>query len=132
MLETLTKTEKMRLDRLINYVWDNKEELFESRNSLSFISTDGNLVIFDRNGHIKINDSIDIEDYFEIKSEEKITNDTEFDQCVVMFQNGDLYTPTNVSIRHIDQYYVGAKSVYIPNNGKLEIVWEKERKTRAD
>ena len=120
MLKTIKKNVQMRLDELIKYVWDNdiKNKRYRSNN--------GKSVMFLENGSLETYWNICVEDLFLVEIEEEITEDTEFERCVVIFKDkSTISTPLEHNIKFI-KYYKNIKYIYALIDGKLELIWEAE------
>ena len=117
----------MRLDELIKYVRQNKKTLFEKHVTISFKTKDNKGVIFADNGNFVTGGCINIDDLFEVEIEEEITEDTEFEKCVVIFKDkSTISTPLEHNIKFIKKYYKNIKLIYALIDGKLELIWEAE------
>ena len=126
MLKTITKTVQMRLDELIKYVRENKKTLFKNRVGITFSAKNNNEVTFYQHGELTLDNWISSDDLFEVEIEEEITEDTEFEKCVVIFKNKTISTPLEHNIKFIKKYYKNIKYVYALIDGKLELIWEAE------
>ena len=105
MLKTIKRTKQMRLDELIKYVRQNKKTLFEKHVKISFKTKDNKIVIFANNGDFVTGYCINIDDLFEVEIEEEITEDTEFEKCVVIFKDkSTISTPLEHNIKFIKKY----------------------------
>ena len=124
MLKTIKTTKELRLDELIKYVWENDGSLFKKHKAIMFYTKDSKSVTFDDTGHYESNNWFDPEDLFTVEIEEEITEDTEFEKCVVIFKNKTIRTPVENNIKFIKEFYENIKSVYALIDGKLELIWE--------
>ena len=124
MLKTITKVKEMKLDELIKYVRENKKTLFKNRVGITFNTKNNNEVTFYQHGELTLDNWISSVDLFTVEIEEKITEDTEFEKCVVIFKNKTISTPLELNIKCIKKYYKNIKSVYALIDGKLELIWE--------
>ena len=137
MLKTIKRTEQMRLDELIKYCRDNdiKNKSFYtvSKGAVRFneygepVSVPSEIK-FDNKGRIVLWGYLTPEESFEVEIEEEITEDTEFEKCVVIFKNKTISTPVENNIKSIKEFYENIKSVYALIDGKLELIWESEEK----
>lgn len=140
MLETIKRTEQMRLDELIKYCRDNdiKNKSFYtvSKGAVRFndygepVSVPSEIK-FDNKGCIVLWGYLDPEESFEVEIEEPITEDTFFEQCVIVFENdfeNDFVFATSSvhTVRSINEAYDDVKYIHGIVNGKLELVWEKQ------
>ena len=124
MLKTITKVKEMKLDELIKYVRENKKTLFKNRVGIMFSTKNNNEVTFYQHGELTLDNWISSVDLFTVEIEEEITEDTEFEKCVVIFKNKTIHTPVENNIKFIKEFYENIKSVYALIDGKLELIWE--------
>lgn len=127
MLKTIKKNVQMRLDELIKYVRENKKTLFKNRVEITFSTKNNNEVIFYQHGELTLDNWINSEDLFTVEIEDEITEDTFFEQCVIVFENDFVFTTSSVhTIRSINEAHDNVKYIHGIVNGKLELVWENE------
>jgi len=126
MIKTIKTTKKLNLHELIKYVWENSGKLFVNEKTLSFYTEDNKKLAFEESGDVSSHNWFDPDDLFKIETEIDITDDMVFERCIVLIKNGAIYTPFNISVRHIKEIYKAPKSIYIQVNGKLELIWESE------
>ena len=126
MLKTIKKNVHMRLDELIKYVRENTKTLFKNRVEITFSTKNNNEVIFYQHGELTLDNWISSVDLFEVEIEEEITEDTEFEKCVVIFKDKTIRTPVENNIKIIKEFYENIKSVYALIGGELELIWEAE------
>lgn len=127
MLKTIKTTKQLRLDELIKYVRENKKTLFKNRVEITFSTKNNNEVTFYQHGELTLDNWISSVDLFEVEIEEEITEDTEFEKCVVIFKDkSTINTPVENNIKSIKEFYKNIKSVYALIDGKLELIWEAE------
>ena len=124
MLKTITKVKEMKLDELIKYVRENKKTLFKNPVGITFSTKNNNQVTFYQHGELTLDNWISSVDLFTVEIEEEITEDTEFEKCVVIFKNKTISTPVENNIKSIKEFYENIKSVYALIDGKLELIWE--------
>ena len=111
MLKTITKTKQMRLDELIKYGFENniKNKVYRSDN--------GKSVRFDSGW------DIGSEDLFTVEVEEEITEDTEFEQGVVVLKYGAIHVFFKSNIKYLKQRYAGQQfKIYVFIDGGLELI----------
>ena len=127
MLKTIKRTEQMRLDELIKYVRENKKTLFKNRAGITFSAKNNNEVTFYQHGELTLDNWISSVDLFEVEVEEEITEDTEFEQGVVVLKYGAIITFSKSSFGYLKQRYAGQQfKIYVFIDGGLELIWEAE------
>ena len=127
MLKTIKTTKQMRLDELINHVWENMNDLFKSYGIITFYSKNGKEVAFNSDGMLQVKSLIDVLDYFEIEVEEEITEDTEFYLLVELYCRNEKYWSLNYMNSSVNNVKDDTTiSIHALINGKLELIWERE------
>ena len=125
MLKTIKTTKHMRLDELIKYVRENKENLFKGRVSTEFKTENNKEIIFIDNGNFITTNRINIDDLFIVEVEEEITEDTKFNILVKLFYEDGEYcvlTYYNSSVRDIkDDTTI---FIYALLDKGLECIWD--------
>lgn len=126
----------MRLDELIKYCRDNdiKNKSFYtvSKGAVRFneygepVSVPSEIK-FDNKGRIALWGYLAPEEPFEVEIEEPITEDTFFEQCVIVFENDFVFATSSVhTVRSINEAHDDVKYIHGIVNGKLELVWENQ------
>lgn len=127
MIKRITKTKQMRLDELIKYVWDNDGSLFEETETIRFFTEDNKRVTFDDTGYFETYNWFDPEDLFPVETEEEITEDTEFEQGVVVLKYGTIITFSKSNFEYLKQKYAGQQfKIYALIDGELELIYKGE------
>ena len=133
MLKTITKTVQIRLDELIKYVRENKKTLFKNRVEITFSTKNNNEVTFYQHGELTLDNWISSDDLFEVEVEKPITEDTFFEQCVIVFKDkSTISTPLEHNIKFIKKYYKNIKYIYALIDGKLELIYEVKDNNREE
>lgn len=120
MLRTIKKTKQMRLDELIKYIFENNIK------NKYFYSEQKKALEVDMNGKIIPKAHFNKYSIFPVEIEEEITEDTEFEKCVVIFKDKTISTPVENNIKFIKEFYKNIKSVYALIDGKLELILEEK------
>lgn len=123
MLKTVKVKKNLRLDELIKYVWDN--HLFPE----TFKSNFNDFAHFDKTGKYQLIEQRGINQAtkFTVEVEEEITEDTVFEDITVVFkinsrdETGHFYNSTLKDIKKAKKIL----SAYIPIDGKLELIYER-------
>ena len=129
MLKTIKTTKHMRLDELIKYVRENKENLFKGRVSTEFKTENNKEIIFIDNGNFITTNRINIDDLFIVEVEEEITEDTKFHILVGIYFLEEIegYGSITYYNRSIDDVKDReSESIYALIDNKLELIWERE------
>lgn len=127
MITTIKVKNQLRLDELVKYVFDNdiKDEDYytseteHSSQSKARIGVAGNMTL---SGYANKNTT------FIVEVDEPITEDTVFQDVVIVVLNGiNPLPPTRFySIRSIKHDYPTVKEIHALINGKLELVYERD------
>lgn len=121
MLKTIKRTKQMRLDELIKYVWDNDIK------NLTIKNLDGVLINFLDDGRFESEWCISQDDLFEVEIEEEITEDTNFEQGVVVFKYGSIHVFFKSNIKYFKRKFAGHQfKVYALIDEELELIYEVE------
>lgn len=124
MLKTITKVKEMKLDELIKYVRENKKTLFKkNRVRITFSTKNNNEVTFYQHGELTLDNWISSVDLFTVEIEEEITEDTEFEQGVVVLKYGAIHVFFKSNIKYLKQRYAGQQfKIYVFIDGGLELI----------
>ena len=133
MIKTIKVKKKMRLDELLKYVWDNELNRIEAVSSsgrfkLKFIDNKSILVNSESTlGPFGSTVSLSTTEW-EIEVEEEITEDTPFEDIVILHINGISHLGQGAyhSIRSIRCDYPTVAEIHTLMNGKIQLIWEAE------
>lgn len=123
MIKRITKTKQMRLDELIKYIFENNIK------NKCFCSEQKKTLEVDIYGKIIPRAHFNKNSIFPVEIEEEITEDTEFEQGVVVLKYGAIITFSKSSFGYLKQRYAGQQfKIYVFIDGGLELIWESEEK----
>lgn len=126
MLKTITTFKQLRLDELIKYIFEEKIKGEGDYGLINFHSDADTDVEVNRCGQVSVHGLYSGNELFPIETEEEITEDTLFEQCVVLLKNGAVYVPHNCNIKYIKENYKKPRKAYAVINENLELIWECE------
>lgn len=109
------------LPQLIEYAWDNGID------SRTFTSPKGGDISFDEYGDVVDVYSINPNDTFTVEEEINITEDTELDELVVRYRNGNIYI---FQQERINDFKDNSNIIafYIPNDDlTFTLIWTQEK-----
>lgn len=130
MLKTIKTTKQLRLDELIKYVRENKENLFKECVTTEFKTEINKEILFIDNGDFVTADRMNIYDLYTVEVEEEITEDTEFELLVGVYFYDDVgrYNVSTFYNKSIDDVKDSeALYIYALINEKLELIWERDK-----
>lgn len=126
MLKTVKVKKQLRLDEVVKYIFDNDIE--DKNYTTSEIEHFGQgKVRASVSGDITLSGYIKKDTTFIVEVEEPITEDTVFQDVVIVVLNGiNPLPPTKFySIRNIRRDYPTVKEIHALINGKLELIHER-------
>lgn len=128
MLKKIKEKKEVRIDELIDYITMNAHKLLDGKEFYTFKSKHGNDVTIDAKGNVNFSYMLYLnDDLYTVEVEEEITEDTFFEQCVIVFENDFVFATSSVhSVRSINETHDDVKYIHGIVNGKLELVWEKK------
>lgn len=130
MLKTIKTVKKLRLDELIKYVWDNDiydECYFSNRETNVCFIEKGEQVYIQQEGQLE--KVINKEELFEVEVKEEVTEDTEFDLLIEVYEFGKSNEVESVTYEDTCISSVktqNTKRIYTFVGGEPLIIWERD------
>lgn len=128
MIKTIKVKKQLQLDELIKYIFDNG---IEDKTYGVTVFDNTSEVRISGAGNIKLSGYINKNTTFTVEMEELITEDTVFQDVVIIVLNGiNPLPPTKYySIRGIKRDYPTVKEIHALINGKLELIHERNEES---
>ena len=118
MIKTVKVKEEMNFRELMEYIIQNDV-------SGVFDSSDGQQVVVDNNGGFIFDAfSYGVGETYEVDVVEDITEDTKFEQLIVIDTDRNMTKLSNVAISDIVNSYNYVSKIYALIDGELKLVWE--------
>ena len=124
MLKTIKTTKQLRLDELINYIFE--EDIKPSKNYIKYRSKFGTVVEVDMSGQIAIYGRHFGNELYTVEIEEEITEDTELDCVISVDSDGYTFKTFNTTIDYLISTYSDLVQNLAYINGKFITIWERD------